>query len=101
MRDLPLPPMQALPPFSTYQPAPWDVHLEVGEYLLSSSKVGATKLIALTRFCSLRPIVLIPALEKPIASNSSSLSSFLFLVIVTLVVESESSVDKRSCAATE
>src|ERR1700744_5022255 len=101
MSDLPLPPMYALPPFSKYQTAPSNVHLWVGEYLLSSSKVGATRLIALTRFCSLRPIVLIPAFEKPIASSSRSLSAFLFLVIVTLVVEKESSADKRSCAATE
>src|ERR1700742_1010087 len=44
LRDLPFPPMAARPPFSRYQTAPSKVHLYVGEYLFSSSNVGATRL---------------------------------------------------------
>jgi len=57
--------------------------------------------MARTRFGWFPPIVLMPDCENPTAESSNSSSDLACELIVWLVVEKESRIDRMSCAASE
>src|SRR5258705_9350709 len=99
--DLPLPPNASRPPWSRNHWAPWNRHVYVGEYFRNRAVVGSRIFIARTKFGWFPPIVLIPDWENPTADRSSSSSDLACVVIVVLVAENESRIDKMFCAAFE
>src|SRR6476646_11251532 len=68
---------------------------------MNRAVVGSRMFIARTRFGWFPPIVLIPDRENPTAERSSSSSDFACVVIVVLVVENESRIDRIFCVASE
>src|SRR5258705_981652 len=68
---------------------------------MNRAVVGSRMFIARTKLGWFPPIVLILDWENPTADRSSASSDFAFVLIVVLVVENESRIDRISCAASE
>jgi hypothetical protein len=68
---------------------------------MNRSVVGSRMFIARTRFDWFPPIVLIPDWENPTAERSRLSRALACVVMVWLVVENESRIDRMFCAASE